>query len=205
MSAKACFLERGFHAASVEWLAEQAGYTIGAIYSSFGSKAGLFMAVLDRRSEGQIETWRAAAAAPDPQAAIVRLLEDQLRDEDFLPWTSVYFEFLLYASRDPELKPMLAARLERNAGELEAALEPLSRRTSIRPRDFAKLLRALSNGLALTARLEDTTDVADLVGALLSGLDPAARPAADPSAEVAPAADVPGTGRSGQAAREEPS
>jgi AcrR family transcriptional regulator len=46
-SARQLFLRRGFHAASLELVAEEAGFTIGAVYSRFGSKADLFLAILD--------------------------------------------------------------------------------------------------------------------------------------------------------------
>ncbi|HEV2918324.1 MAG TPA: helix-turn-helix domain-containing protein, partial [Actinomycetota bacterium] len=37
-SARQLFLRRGFHAASLEQVAEEAGFTIGAVYSRFGGK-----------------------------------------------------------------------------------------------------------------------------------------------------------------------
>src|ERR671936_541012 len=46
-AARAVFLRRGFHTASLDEIAEEAGYTKGAVYSSFGSKDELFLAVLD--------------------------------------------------------------------------------------------------------------------------------------------------------------
>ena len=185
-SAKECFLERGFHGSSVDWLAERAGYTIGAIYSSFGSKAGLFLAVLDRRSEEQVESWGAAALASDPTSAVAKMLEKQFADEEFLPWSSAYFEFVTYAARDPKLKRVLSDRRQRMNAELETALEPLTRHSAIPAPDFAKLLRALSNGLVLSALVDDATDVASMVGALLPRLyEPPAggrRSGADPAA-----------------------
>src|SRR4030095_10992252 len=46
-SARQLFLRRGFHAASLEQVPEEPGFTIGAVYSRFGSKADLFLAILD--------------------------------------------------------------------------------------------------------------------------------------------------------------
>src|SRR4029450_6889198 len=48
-SARQLFLRQGFHACSLEMVAEEAGFTIGAVYSRFGSKADLFLAILDER------------------------------------------------------------------------------------------------------------------------------------------------------------
>ena len=44
-AAEACFVSQGFHATSVDQVAEQAGYTKGAVYSNFASKEDLFFAV----------------------------------------------------------------------------------------------------------------------------------------------------------------
>src|SRR5262245_46444228 len=50
-TARATFLERGFHGASLDEIAERAGYSKGAVYSNFASKDELFLAVLDAHFE----------------------------------------------------------------------------------------------------------------------------------------------------------
>ena len=45
------FLERGFHGASLDEIAETAGYWKGAVYSNFDSKDELFLAVFDAHLE----------------------------------------------------------------------------------------------------------------------------------------------------------
>ena len=42
-AAETCFVTRGFHATSVDEVAERAGYTKGAVYSNFASKEDLFL------------------------------------------------------------------------------------------------------------------------------------------------------------------
>src|SRR5438105_15844263 len=49
------FARRGFHGASVEEVADVAGYTKGAVYSNFASKDELFLAVLEGRMQAQVE------------------------------------------------------------------------------------------------------------------------------------------------------
>src|SRR5262245_31426714 len=48
------FAQRGFHAASLDEIAERAGFTRGAIYSNFGSKEELMIAVLDEFTSRQL-------------------------------------------------------------------------------------------------------------------------------------------------------
>ena len=45
-AARQVFLARGFHPATLDEIAEQAGYTKGAVYSNFAGKDDLFLAVL---------------------------------------------------------------------------------------------------------------------------------------------------------------
>ncbi len=169
-SAEECFLERGFQGSSVAWLASKAGYSTGAIYSGFGDKAGLFLAVLERRAQRQIEMWRAAASSPNAERELSKLLKRQLADDAQLRWTSAYFEFYAFAVREPAVLSAFKELFRRGGKELASALEPLSGRSSIPPGDFVPLVRAASNGLGLVALLDDTTDVSSLMATLLGAL-----------------------------------
>jgi AcrR family transcriptional regulator len=46
-SARIVFARQGFHRALLEEIAEEAGYSTGAIYAHFDGKEDLFLAVLD--------------------------------------------------------------------------------------------------------------------------------------------------------------
>jgi AcrR family transcriptional regulator len=50
------FVARGYGGASLEAIADEAGFSRGVVYSQFGSKADMFFALLDRRIEerGQV-------------------------------------------------------------------------------------------------------------------------------------------------------
>src|SRR3954469_13948468 len=49
------FSANGFHATSVDAVADAAGYTKGAVYSNFASKEDLFFAVYERRVDRYVE------------------------------------------------------------------------------------------------------------------------------------------------------
>jgi AcrR family transcriptional regulator len=134
-AAEACFVTQGFHASSVDEVAERAGYTKGAVYSNFASKEDLFFAVYERRVEQMLTEvvpgLRQAGAAQafdwGARAAIERDRDDG--------WLAVFFEFWAHVLRHPELRDRFAAIHAR-------ALEPL-----------ADAVRALAEdrGLALPA------------------------------------------------------
>lgn len=54
------FAERGFSAASLDQVAAAAGFTKGAVYSSFGSKDELFLALMDAEVARRVEEVEAA-------------------------------------------------------------------------------------------------------------------------------------------------
>src|SRR5437773_11926599 len=55
---RAVFGARGFHAATIEEIAEEAGLSNGAIYYNFDSKGDLFFALLEERQEERIRHLR---------------------------------------------------------------------------------------------------------------------------------------------------
>src|SRR6185503_13207697 len=48
-AARCVFLERGYGGASLDAIADEAGFSKGVVYSQFDSKGDLFMALLERR------------------------------------------------------------------------------------------------------------------------------------------------------------
>src|SRR6202161_3600694 len=61
-AARRVFLARGYHAATLEQIADEAGFSKGVVYSRFTSKADMFLALLeDRITERAAENARAAA------------------------------------------------------------------------------------------------------------------------------------------------
>ena len=106
------FGQRGFDGASLEEIAETAGYTRGAIYKNFDSKEDLFLAVLDRRIAAQLEAFSAAferegaVAATDP-AKMADAWWQAIVDP---AWAPLDLEFRLYAMRNPEVQKRLVAQ-----------------------------------------------------------------------------------------------
>ncbi len=157
-AASRVFAQRGYSAATVEEIAERAGYSHGAVYSNFASKEELFLAVFERYIGLRIEEVAqasdevAGSFAQRAQAAadqwMRRFGEDR---ETFL----LHLELMIHAARDPALSPKLGQRMaalrldiERRIAERAAerpAPLPLS------PAQLALIVRALGIGLAVEA------------------------------------------------------
>ena len=57
------FARRGYHRATVDEIAAEAGFTIGALYSNFETKEKLFLAIADRQVETRVSEISAVADA----------------------------------------------------------------------------------------------------------------------------------------------
>jgi AcrR family transcriptional regulator len=68
------FRQRGFAAATVDEIAELAGYTRGAFYSHFGSKEAAFVELLEAHAPAQIEAFRHSVETARSESAILRAL-----------------------------------------------------------------------------------------------------------------------------------
>lgn len=132
-AARRVFVERGYHGASLDLVAGAAGYTKGAVYSAFGSKGRIFLAVYEREIEGRLAAFSAAAA--DPEEGARRWLA-RVRAER--GWTLALLEFRLHAAREPELNEQYAERHRRYMAGVSAVIGT----------DATKVI-ALGNGFAL--------------------------------------------------------
>ena len=167
------FAERGFQAATVEEIAEQAGYSHGAVYSNFEGKADLFLAVFeDYMTErvGELADTQAALADDAALEVRARALADQWMDrlardrESF----ALHMEFVAHAGRDPQLAERFGTRssamreaVARYVGhyQQEAGVE-----SALPADDLALILRALGIGLAIESLVSPEAVRHDLYG-----------------------------------------
>ncbi|MCU0506360.1 MAG: TetR/AcrR family transcriptional regulator [Chloroflexi bacterium] len=161
------FAAKGFAGASVDDVAEAAGYTKGAVYSNFASKTDLMLALIEDRIRRQSEViedafngvtleegFRDLGARTSGPAALDR------------EWMMLVGEFMLYAMRDERARVALAAEYERARG-LSAALiasKYLAAGTTppIPARDIAIIIESLGIGLGFQALIDPTGVSTDL-------------------------------------------
>jgi AcrR family transcriptional regulator len=149
------FLEHGYHAASLAQVAARAGYTKGAVYANFATKADLFLAIVDERGSSRAAAFTAAADAADGFAGLSEAVNEQwaavLREDR--DWLTLLFEFWLHAARDPELRARLQETRDRNRAAMAGAARRMRERSGEAPGmsddDIALAFVALGNGMAL--------------------------------------------------------
>jgi AcrR family transcriptional regulator len=148
-AAREVFVERGYHGASLELVARAAGYTKGAVYSAFGSKAKMFLAVYEREVGDRWDRIEAETADLPADAVRAGGTHDwfrRIRAER--AWTLCLLEFRLHAAREPALNAVYAEAHSRVVDRVAGML----RRAGVDPglsRARAVDLVALSNGYAL--------------------------------------------------------
>jgi AcrR family transcriptional regulator len=152
-AARRVFLARGFHGATLDAIAEEAGFSKGVVYSQFESKADLFLALLEERiaerAEQNERIVREAASGAAGLSAIVALGERLGAAEP--EWSLLVLEFRAHAARDPALNVRYAAAHARTAERLAAVLSKLlpGAEAAWPPERVATLLLALSSGVSL--------------------------------------------------------
>jgi AcrR family transcriptional regulator len=182
-AARRVFLDRGYHGATLEQIAEEAGFSKGVMYSQFESKADLFLALLEARiSERAAENARVAGALSDGD--LLTLIGHLAGGDQATPgWLLLVIEFRVHAARDAELSRRYAAAHARTVEALADVLAAVFARdgqgTAVAPRRLAELLLAFSAG----ATLEQAADPAALGGRQVAAqlaqvVEPLVRPAA---------------------------
>ena len=123
-SAAKIFCKHGMEKASIEEVAEDAGYTKGAFYANFKSKQELFLAMLDERFTERIEEVDRAFAAgsgespPEQARHAAADFAHALRTDP--AYKRLYLEFASYALRDEDFRQELLTRFATLRERLEA-------------------------------------------------------------------------------------
>ena len=163
---------RGFHAATVDEIAEEAGFSVGALYSNFDGKDDVFLAVFDGHMRWYEERLAEAANTADPTRAFKDWMDALMEDPEQL---LIFIEFWAYAVRRPKLRRSFAARMAELRSEMAAALERRARTTGndlqIPAETLAVVLLATARGLGIE-KLADADAVDDSVAKLVASLVP---------------------------------
>ena len=141
------FFEAGYHATTLDDVADDAGYTKGAVYSTFGSKAGLFLALFDDIVDQRLAAARAIIDSEDSGSeASLRALAEQPVEERNARFLLLAIEFWVHAAREPALLAAFSERYRRLRTSLADLAPPGS---PLEPQRWALVTLALSNGFAL--------------------------------------------------------
>jgi AcrR family transcriptional regulator len=186
-AAERVFVERGFHAATLDQVAEEAGYTKGAVYSAFASKADLFLEIFEERSRRRAEEFSALAVharsmADFYPAGVDRSIQTMREERE---WSMLLVEFEVHAARDPALCERLAGiqrALRSSMGEaIEVAVAASGERLAMPPEQLMVAIVALSNGFILEGMTGASADAPEAFREAVEWLVRGALATGDPS------------------------
>jgi len=151
------FARNGFHGTSLDAIAEEAGFSRGAVYYNFADKEELFLELLDHRCAERAQDLRAvfgesdddvAATSRQAQLAAQHALDAMTGDPE---WRALYLEFLAHAARDPAFRRRFARRTDEMRGALEEIVveraRPFADSLGMEPEQLAVVIDALGVGL----------------------------------------------------------
>jgi AcrR family transcriptional regulator len=174
------FARAGFDGASVDAIAEAAGFTKGAVYSNFESKEELFFEVVEARLGDVLEGF-AANVGDDPPPddllpAAIRSLVTVYDDPD---WVLLEIEVLLYAQRHPEALQRFADFRQEQIDTIEAFIQGLLVDGRVllprAPREVAALVIAAATGIAQLQLADPNGEHSSLYASFLKLLADATR------------------------------
>lgn len=161
-AAEEVFARRGFDGAALEDIADAAGYTRGAIYSHFGSKAELFLAVVERQRQQFLDGFADVIAT-------FHRLDDLSIGELADRWNQLItrggpdravlgYEFTLFLLRNPDARERVAAQREQTAHALADYIAKgaarLGGELGMPALDLARVILAANDGVTLNSLLD---------------------------------------------------
>lgn len=186
-AARRVFLDRGYGGATVDAIAEEAGFSKGVVYSQFGSKADMFMALLEQRiTERAAQNERLAAGKSLAEAARELLLAAARDVVSERGWARLLVEFRAHAARDPVLNRRYADAHRRTVAQLAGLLARLHDQAGTPPvvpvTSMAEFVLAMGTGVTLEraanpAALPEDHTIAMMLRALDGVTQPGGQPA----------------------------
>jgi len=176
------FARLGYTGASVDAVAEEAGYSKGAVYSNFASKEDIFLELMrehearEQRDIGKIILQLAESRAAHDE--VIATMNGWLRTMNSdLDWSLLAVELQLHAQRSPAFAAhydALNAQHRAALGELIAQLfAAAGKRLPADPDQVGAIVMALVQGFALERRRgkkKGSDPAGPLIGLVLMGL-----------------------------------
>ncbi|MFI9506554.1 TetR/AcrR family transcriptional regulator [Nocardia sp. NPDC052566] len=178
-TARDLFLADGYAKTSLERVAEEAGYSKGAVYSNFRTKKELGLEVLElihATKFGEVTDLIAAGDSLDDRLA--RFQEWAERTVGDVGWTLLEFEFATVARDDPELQAALVSSLGVVRGAVATQIQDLADTLGVAlpmpVEDAASAVLSFGIGLGMQRAIDPSVParlITDALRMLLTGGD----------------------------------
>jgi AcrR family transcriptional regulator len=162
-AAQACFIERGFHAASMAEIAGHARMSPGLIYRYFESKHAIIQAIVERQNEEVRADIASLCSACDLITRIVDLFARWKQQDPRVMNPVLFLEMTAESSRDPQIARVLDEAQRIRSGDFRAWIRQAAAQAGRELNDEEVRIRAFSlqcfiEGLAVRAVREPDVD-----------------------------------------------
>ncbi|AYF75034.1 TetR/AcrR family transcriptional regulator [Nocardia yunnanensis] len=179
-TAHAMFLRDGYAKTSLERVAEEAGYSKGAVYSNFKTKSALCLEVLELIHETKFAELSELLGGADTLDARLAGFQDWAeRTLGDVGWTLLEFEFAIVARDDPDLQAAITSNLGMMRGAAAAQLQALADSLGVvlpmSAADSATTILSLGLGLGIQRAVDPGISaglITDAVRAMLAAAQP---------------------------------
>lgn len=169
------FARKGYAAASVDEIAESAGFSVGAVYSNFSGKEQLFSELMAERGAQRVnavsQALQAARDQPGATIGVIGNLLVEAADKD-IEFAALQTEFFLHAVRHPETMEILARTSDATIGLLREVIEDALQfhgvDESVTAEAYTIVVLALYQGLIRQRQVDPSRVPEELFGQALS-------------------------------------
>jgi AcrR family transcriptional regulator len=164
-AAEEVFTAKGFEGASLDEIADTAGYTRGAIYKHFSDKADLFLQMNSRFNERVFAGFQDVidAGIPTREFDIAEIAKRwHAFQQPFERFYALGTEFNLYVLRNPEVRERVVEQRRRLVDSLVTLMDEQVKLAGARlrmpTRTLARIALAAGDGLSLADHLDEDED-----------------------------------------------
>ena len=117
-----CFIEHGFHAASMANIADEAQMSAGLMYRYFENKSAIVLAIVERQLEDKCQAIRSLHSSEDMASRLVQVFENWRSRCPGTMSVALLLEMSAEATRNPQIAGALPVADARVRSELQAWL-----------------------------------------------------------------------------------
>lgn len=166
---RAHFLRDGLSGATAEQIAEEAGFTRGALYANFSGKEDLFLAIIQSSVDAELQHLQSILHSSLPPRERLRLLRETFGNLAInQEWVLLEAELQTHALRHPAIREAFRQHLQQRIADaaelLRATARDLGHGLRATPEQITMVMGSLLQGLAvrLAVLKEDPQEMREL-------------------------------------------
>ncbi|MEH7458383.1 TetR/AcrR family transcriptional regulator [Bacillus sp. JJ1127] len=175
-SAFETFAKLGFHGASVDKIAEHAGFSKGAVYAHFHTKEDLFLAIVEQQMNLYVRNIRQVIGQQQSLSHFIETMDeyfDSVRQQTHT-WSMLSMEFLLYAMREESVRHkwsnMVTEAVKQISKSIESLLLKENYKSTLSTEEIAWTMLSLENGMSIFYYISQNHIPLDLYGKALQNM-----------------------------------